>query len=89
MAAQVGENVKLKFSILLLARQNNLMRYLFSKMFADLFIATSLLLVFLLIVEDFHPGLVTLWLNLRLFLLVGGGAGILSLLFSKDRDIMR
>jgi len=58
-------------------------------MFADLFIATSLLLVFLLIVEDFHPGLVSLWLNLRLFLLIGGAAGILSLLFSKDYDKMK
>jgi len=60
------------------------MRYLLSKMLADLFIVTSLLLVFLLIVEDWHPGLVSLWLNLRLFLLIGGGAGILSLLFSQE-----
>ena len=62
------------------------MRYLLAKIFGDLFIATSILLVLLLIVEDFHPGLITLWLNLRLFLLVGGSAGILSLLFSQDRD---
>jgi len=62
------------------------MRYLFSKIFGDLFIAMSILLVILLIAEDFHPGLITLWLNLRLFLLIGGSAGILSLLFSKDRD---
>jgi hypothetical protein len=65
------------------------MRYLLSKMFGDLFMAISALLVFLLIVEDFHPGLITLWLNLRLLLLIGGGAGILSLLFSKDRDKVR
>lgn len=62
------------------------MRYLFSKMLGELFVAMSALLVFLLIIEDFHPGLVSLWFNPRLFLLIGGTAGILSLLFSKDHD---
>ena len=65
------------------------MRYLMAKMFGELFVAISALFLFLLIVEDFHPGLVSLWLNLRLFLLIGGAAGILSLLFSKDYDKMK
>jgi len=62
------------------------MRYFIYRLLAEFFVAGSFTLLILLILEDFAPGVVTLWLNLRLLVLIVGLTGILSLLFSKDYD---
>ncbi len=62
------------------------MRYFFSKLFSDLFIISGLFLLFLLIVEDFRPGFISLWFDLKILLAVSFGSGLIALLFSKNRD---
>lgn len=60
------------------------MRYFFYKLFSELFIFSGLFLIFLCIVEDFHPGFVFFWFNLRIILIINFGSGLIALLFSKN-----
>lgn len=52
----------------------------------ELFFVGLGLLLFLLVAEDFSPGFVGLWFNLRLLVMVVGLAGISALLLSKNYD---
>ncbi|MDD2646913.1 MAG: hypothetical protein PHV78_04005 [Patescibacteria group bacterium] len=52
----------------------------------NLFFFGAALLILLLIVEDYAPGAITLWFNLRILVIIIFIAGLLALLFSKNND---
>lgn len=61
------------------------MKYLLYKLFSEVFIFSGLFLLFLCIIEDFQPGFVLLWFDLRIILAISFGSGLVALLFSKNR----
>jgi hypothetical protein len=52
----------------------------------DLFGVSFVLLFLLLMIEDFQPGFVSLWLEIKSFLIIVFILGILTLLFSRYKN---
>lgn len=61
-------------------------RYFLSKLFANLFIASLIFFFFLIILEDYQPGFVSFWFDLRILLSVTVGSGVIALVLSKHSD---
>jgi len=59
----------------------------FNKIFRDLFTVSLILFIFLVFLEDFRPGSVTLWLNLNIILIVVVLSGIITLFTSQSNSI--
>lgn len=62
------------------------MRQFIYKIFSNLFIISGLFLLALSIIEDVHPGFVSLWFDLRIFLVIIFVSGLIALLLSKNFD---
>jgi hypothetical protein len=60
------------------------MRHLLSHLLINLFVLSGFFLLFLCILDDFQPGFVTFWFDLRILLIIVAGSGLLALLLSKD-----
>jgi len=56
--------------------------------FRDLFFATGLCFLFLLIIEDIQPGFVSFWLDFKYFLIFCFLTGVLTLFTSKEKDVI-
>jgi hypothetical protein len=58
--------------------------YFTHRFFCDIFIISSVTLLLLFLLEDFRPGAVSMWLDLRLSLLIPLVSGIIVLITSKS-----
>ena len=61
----------------------NLILYFINRLFCDIFIISSVTLLLLFLLEDFRPGAVSMWIDLRLSLLIPLVSGIIVLITSK------
>jgi len=53
-------------------------------LFRDLFIASSVCSLLLLATEDFQPGFVSFWFDVKIVLIIAAAAGLLALFTSKS-----
>lgn len=60
------------------------MRHLLYRLLINLFVLSGFFLLFLCILDDFQPGFVTFWFDLRILLIIVASSGLLALLLSKD-----
>jgi hypothetical protein len=65
------------------------MRHLLYNLLTNLFIISGFFLLFLCILDDFQPGFVSFWFDLRILLGVTLVSGLLALLFSRNKEIIK